>query len=120
MKLGELLKYIEYSEVFGDRDTRIKGLCDNSRKIKEGELFFCYKGEKYDSHDFAEEAVKSGAAALICEKKLNLDVPQIIVKDGRAIVAAVARAYYGFADEKLKLVGVTGTNGKTTDRKSVV
>ncbi len=114
MKLGELLKYIEYSEVFGDRETRIKGLCDNSRKIKEGELFFCYKGEKYDSHDFAEEAVKSGAAALICEKKLNLDVPQIIVKDGRAIVAAVARAYYGFADEKLKLVGVTGTNGKTT------
>ena len=68
MKLGELLKYIEYSEVFGDRETRIKGLCDNSRKIKEGELFFCYKGEKYDSHDFAEEAVKSGAAALICEK----------------------------------------------------
>lgn len=114
MKLGELLKYIEYSEVFGDRETRIKGLCDNSRKIKEGELFFCYKGEKYDSHDFAEEAVKSGAAALICEKKLNLDVPQIIVKDGRAVVAAVARAYYGFADEKLKLVGVTGTNGKTT------
>ncbi len=114
MKLGELLKYIEYSEVFGDRETRIKGLCDNSRKINEGELFFCYKGEKYDSHDFAEEAVKSGAAALICEKKLNLDVPQIIVKDGRAVVAAVARAYYGFADEKLKLVGVTGTNGKTT------
>ena len=114
MKLGELLNYIEPIEVFGDSDTEICGLCADSRKIKEGDLFFCYDGEKYDSHEFAANAVKYGASVLVCERKLNIDIPQIVVKDGRSAIANIARAFYKFPDKSLKLVGVTGTNGKTT------
>ena len=114
MKLKELLKNIEYEEIIGNSDIEIKGICTDSQKICEGELFFCYKGEKFDSHDFVSEDLKEGAAAVICEKKVDVSVPQIIVKNGRGAVAPLARAFYGFADKKLSLVGVTGTNGKTT------
>ena len=89
-------------------------MCADSQKVKSGDLFLCYQGKECDSHNFAEEAKTRGAVALICEKKLNCDIPQIVVADGRAAVASAARAFYGFADKKLKLVGITGTNGKTT------
>lgn len=114
MKLGELLQNIAYKDFFGNPETQFTGLCADSQKVKAGDLFLCYQGKECDSHDFAEEAKERGAVALICEKKLNCDIQQIIVSDGRAAVASVARAFYGFADKKLKLVGVTGTNGKTT------
>lgn len=114
MKLGELLQNIEYKDFFGDAQTQITGVCADSQKVKSGDLFLCYQGKECDSHDFAEEAKTRGAVALICEKKLNCDIPQIVVADGRAAVASAARAFYGFADKKLKLVGITGTNGKTT------
>ena len=114
MKIGELLKNIEYKTFSGDADVEFTGLCTDSQKVKSGDLFLCYKGSEFDSHEFAKEAVSRGAAALICERKLECDVPQIIVSDGRATVAPAARAFYGFADKGLKLVGITGTNGKTT------
>lgn len=114
MKLGALLKAISYKEFSGSEDTEICGLCTDSQKIKAGELFFCYKGENFDSHDFVAEAEKAGASAIICERKLNCALPQIIVEDGRKAVAPAARAFYGYADKKLKIVGITGTNGKTT------
>ena len=114
MKLGELLQNIEYKDFFGDAQTQITGVCADSQKVKSGDLFLCYQGKECDSHNFAEEAKTRGAVALICEKKLNCDIPQIVVADGRAAVASAARAFYGFADKKLKLVGITGTNGKTT------
>lgn len=114
MKLEELLKYIEYSEYIGDIETEILGLCADSGKVKAGDLFFCYEGEKFDSHDFASDAVRRGASVLVCERKQDIKIPQIIVTDGRAAVANVARAFYGFPDKSLKLVGITGTNGKTT------
>ena len=114
MKLGELLKNIRYLEILGNKETEIKGLCADSQKVKEGDLFICYKGEKNDSHNFIGDAIKAGAAAVVCEKRQELTVPQIIVENGRYAVAPLARAFYGFADKKLKLVGITGTNGKTT------
>lgn len=114
MKLGELLSYIRYKEFTGDKFTEISGLCTDSQKVNGGDLFFCYAGENYDSHDFAAKAVRSGASALVCERKLPCAVPQIIVEDGRKQIALLARAFYGFADKNLKLIGITGTNGKTT------
>ena len=86
MKLAELLDKLDYAEFYGDKDTEISGLCTDSQKVREGDLFFCYKGEKFDSHDFAEDAVKSGAAAIICERKLGCGGAQIIVK-ARALSA---------------------------------
>lgn len=114
MKLGALLNNIGYYEFSGNPDTEITGLCTDSQKIKKGDLFFCYKGTNFDSHEFIRNAVENGAAAVICEKNTDCGVPSVIVKDGRKTVAAAARAFYGYADEKLKLVGITGTNGKTT------
>ncbi len=114
MKLGELIQNIQYKQFTGDFDTQINGLSTDSQKIKQGELFICYKGEKFDSHDFEQEAENAGAAAIVCERKLDCKLPQVIVDDGRGAVAQLARAFYGFADKKLKLVAVTGTNGKTT------
>ena len=114
MKLGELLKDLRYDKISGDTDTEITGLCAVADSAAAGDLFFCYKGTNADGHDFAEKAVKNGAVALICERELDLKVAQIIVADGRAAMATLARTFYGYADKKLKLVAVTGTNGKTT------
>ena len=114
MKIGELLQCIKFKELIGGEDVEITGLCADSQKVSNGDLFFCYKGNEFDSHDFASEAVACGAAAIVCERKLDCSVPQIIVPDGRRAIAPVARAFYGYADKKLKLVGITGTNGKTT------
>ena len=114
MKIGELLQCIKFKELIGGEDVEITGLCADSQKVSNGDLFFCYKGNEFDSHGFASEAVACGAAAIVCERKLDCSVPQIIVPDGRRAIAPAARAFFGYADKKLKLVGITGTNGKTT------
>ena len=114
MKIGELLQHIDYKSFIGDAGIEFKGLCTDSQKVRNGDLFLCYKGNEFDSHEFAKEAVSRGAVALICERQLDCDVAQIIVSDGRGVIAKAARAFYGYADKKLKLVGITGTNGKTT------
>lgn len=114
MKLSDILKYLQVKEVAGSCDMEISGLCTDSTKVKEGDLFFCFTGGKHDSHENILEIVNGGAAAVICEKKLNCPITQIIVESGRAQIARAAQAFYGFADKKLKIVAVTGTNGKTT------
>ena len=114
MKLGELIRDIEYSSVIGNAEIEVCGLCTDSQSVKEGDLFFCYRGKENDSHEFAYEAVERGAVALVCEQTLELPVTQVIVKDARSAIATLARTFYGYADKKLKIVAVTGTNGKTT------
>lgn len=114
MKLNELSKYLQVKETTGDQSVEVSGLCTDSQKVVNGDLFFCYEGGKYDSHEYIAEVTASGAVAVVCEKPLECALPQIIVKDGRGQVARAARAFHGFPDKKLKIVGVTGTNGKTT------
>lgn len=114
MKLIELLKDVPYEEIIGDKETEIKGLSSNADGAFGGVLFFCYEGVNHDSHDFAAIAERNGAAAFVCERRLKTELPQVIVKDGRAAMATIARTFYGYADKKLKLIAVTGTNGKTT------
>jgi len=101
MKIGELLHYIGYSEFGGNPEITFTGLCADSQKVKQGDLFLCYQGTECDSHQFAEDAKNRGAVALVCEKKLDCELQQIIVPDGRAAVAEIARVFYGFADKKL-------------------
>jgi UDP-N-acetylmuramoyl-L-alanyl-D-glutamate--2,6-diaminopimelate ligase len=86
----------------------------DSRKIKEGSLFFCIKGYTVDGHHFAPEAVKKGAVAIIAERQLNVEVPVIIVPDTMRAMAILADVFYEQPTHKLHLIGVTGTNGKTT------
>lgn len=114
MKLSQLIQNLPYEKIAGNADVEIKGLCTNADAVSEGDLFICYKGVSHDSHSFIEKAVKNGAVAIICEREAQVKVPCVTVKDGRAAVATLARAFYGYADKKLKLVAVTGTNGKTT------
>ncbi|MHB8235446.1 MAG: UDP-N-acetylmuramoyl-L-alanyl-D-glutamate--2,6-diaminopimelate ligase [Solirubrobacteraceae bacterium] len=95
-------------------DTQITGLAYDSRAVGAGELFFCVRGFESDGHDHAPQAVANGAAALIVERPLELDVPQVQVVSARAAMAPIAARFYGDPTAELRVVGVTGTNGKTT------
>lgn len=86
----------------------------DSRKVGRGSLFCCLVGEKTDGHNFAAMAVEKGASALICQRPLPLNVPQLIVPDGREAMARAAACFYGHPERELTMLAVTGTNGKTS------
>ncbi|WP_409305329.1 UDP-N-acetylmuramoyl-L-alanyl-D-glutamate--2,6-diaminopimelate ligase [Peribacillus sp. SCS-155] len=115
MKLQTLLSYLHtLSKDFGSDNPEITSIEHDNRKVKKGSLFICIKGYTVDGHDFAEAAVQKGASAVIAEKPLNLDVPVIIVRDTQRAMSVLADAFYGHPTQKLRLIGITGTNGKTT------
>jgi UDP-N-acetylmuramoyl-L-alanyl-D-glutamate--2,6-diaminopimelate ligase len=92
----------------------ITGLAYDSRDVAPGDLFFCVSGFRSDGHEFAAEAVRAGAAALVVERRLDLGVPEVLVESARAAMAPAAASFYGDPARELRVVGVTGTNGKTT------
>ena len=113
MKLSKLVNRLKCKEInFQDLD--IDNLMTNSKSQKPNSLFFCYQGVNVDSHDFANEAISNGAVALIVEKKLDIHVPQILVDDTRHAITIIASNFYDNPQDKLKIIGITGTNGKTT------
>ena len=114
MKLQELIKNIKIKKILNEKDIDITGISYNSKTVKQGEIFVCLKGEHSDGHEFAKMAVENGAVALYCEKELDIDVPQVIVESTRHQIADLAAAFYNYPSKKIKLIGVTGTNGKTT------
>jgi len=97
-----------------DADPVVRDVEIVSSRAQPGALFACIKGNRSDGHDFAAEALARGAVALLCEQALELLVPQVIVPSVRQVLGPVAAAFWGFPSRDLKLVGVTGTNGKTT------
>jgi UDP-N-acetylmuramoyl-L-alanyl-D-glutamate--2,6-diaminopimelate ligase len=98
----------------GDLDVEISALAYDSRRVEPGTLFFCIPGENVDGHEFGAAAVEAGAVALVVEQKQKLAVPQVVVADARAAMAPLAARFWGDPTAELKVVGVTGTNGKTT------
>jgi UDP-N-acetylmuramoyl-L-alanyl-D-glutamate--2,6-diaminopimelate ligase len=97
------------------RDTEIRGVTDDSRAVEQGDLFCAWKGTTSDSHDFLPAAQQAGAAAAVVERAVTqIDLPQLVVSDGRRGAAAAASCVYGNPADRLVLAGVTGTNGKTT------
>lgn len=116
MKLKMLLVDFSPLQVTGDLDVEISGVHADSRRIKKGGLFVAIRGDQSDGHDFISEAVSAGAGAVICEEVVinSSSVTQIVVKDAQIALAHVASRFHGNPSEKLKVVGVTGTNGKTT------
>jgi UDP-N-acetylmuramoyl-L-alanyl-D-glutamate--2,6-diaminopimelate ligase len=92
----------------------ITGLAYDSGEVRPGSLFFCVKGFQRDGHNFAAQAVERGAAALVVERPLSLGVPEVVVPSVRAAMGPVAARFFGDPSAQLKVVGVTGTNGKTT------
>lgn len=117
MKLSELLKYVKPITIIGDSEAEITGVNIDSRKVEKGHLFVAIKGTQTDGHHFISKAFELGAVAVLCE-----DVPEehlqgvtyIQVNSTEEVVGSVATVFYGEPSLKLKLVGVTGTNGKTT------
>jgi UDP-N-acetylmuramoyl-L-alanyl-D-glutamate--2,6-diaminopimelate ligase len=115
MELGELLRAAGVAaELRGDGSVEIRDLAYDSRRVGPGTLFFCFPGERTDGHDFAPAAVEAGASALVVERPLELDVPQAQVEDARAAMAPIAATFNGDPTAELGVVGITGTNGKTT------
>jgi UDP-N-acetylmuramoyl-L-alanyl-D-glutamate--2,6-diaminopimelate ligase len=115
VRLKDLITNISYRSVKGSSDIEITGLAYDSRKVEAGDLFFCIRGFAADGHTFAGNAEMAGAVALIVEEPIdNISLPQVIVEDCRIAMAQLASAYFDFPTAKLKLVGITGTNGKTT------
>src|ERR1700694_2255893 len=92
----------------------IAGLTYDSRAVRPGSLFFCVSGFSADGHEFAAQAVVAGAAAVVVERPLGLGVPEVTVDSARAAMAPIAARFYGEPARELAMVGVTGTNGKTT------
>jgi UDP-N-acetylmuramoyl-L-alanyl-D-glutamate--2,6-diaminopimelate ligase len=112
--LEQLVAGVESARVVGDASVEVSGLAYDSRKVGPGTLFFCVPGERVDGHEFAAAAVEAGAAALVVERELGLPVPQVVVADARASMAPLAARFWGDPTAELRVVGVTGTNGKTT------
>lgn len=114
MKLDDLLRPLIHYKKIGTGNPEIRSLEMDSRFVKDGSLFICMKGYTVDGHDFVQEAAANGASAILAEREVAAGVPVVVVKDTRRAMAILASHFYGHPTEKLTLIGVTGTNGKTT------
>ncbi|MFD0049215.1 UDP-N-acetylmuramoyl-L-alanyl-D-glutamate--2,6-diaminopimelate ligase [Actinomycetes bacterium NPDC127524] len=114
MKLHKLLSYLHSLSVFEGDNPTITSIENDHRKVRKGSLFVCIKGYTVDGHDYAQSAVENGAAAILSEKPLPLDVPVIAVRDTQRAMSVLADAFYEHPTQKIRLIGITGTNGKTT------
>ena len=113
MRLSQLLSGVALVRPL-EKDVEIEQITFDSRKVKPGTAFCCIPGLKADGHDYARTAVEQGAAALIVQRPMDLDVPQALVADTRAALPLLAANYYGRPASRMHMFGVTGTNGKTT------
>lgn len=114
MNLQDLIKHIHNASITDDSNPAITSIEMDSRKVTPGCLFICIKGFTVDGHDFVAKAIDNGAVAILSEKELNVDVPVVKVNDTKRAMAILADAFYQQPSHKLHLIGVTGTNGKTT------
>ena len=114
MKLKQLLSKVEILETGADLEIEIGDISYDSRKTKKGDLFVAIRGFESDGHRFIAAAEKAGAAAVLCEEKPETEIPYVIVKNSRKALALVSAEYFGNPAEEMTMVGVTGTNGKTT------
>ena len=117
MKLNELLKHVKPLDILGDTEVEITGVNIDSRRIEKGHIFVAMKGTQVDGHQFISKAIEQGAAAVLCEdmpESLTTGVTFVQVESTEDAAGKVATLFYGDPSRKLKLVGVTGTNGKTT------
>ncbi|GIN72873.1 UDP-N-acetylmuramoyl-L-alanyl-D-glutamate--2,6-diaminopimelate ligase [Bacillus sp. J14TS2] len=117
MLLKEIASLFLVKSTSGNLDIEITGLQMDSRKVEKGNLFICVPGIKgflEDRHLYAQEAIKNGAVALVVERDVDSNVPKIFVKDARHAMAMIASHFYNYPSHEMKLIGITGTNGKTT------
>ena len=116
MKLGELLSVLKSKTILppDQLDREVRDIAYDSRKVKPGSLFVAVRGFHSDGHQFISQAVQQGAIAVVAERELPVDAPLVTVEDSRKALALLADAFYLQPSQRLKLLGITGTNGKTT------
>lgn len=121
MRLENLLRSIDDASVVGNPDVEITGITYDSRKTSPGSLFVAIQGLTTDGHRFIVDALNAGAACVVLQKNeadnesfLQRNAVKVIVKDSRKALAKLSGVFYNFPAKKLRLIGVTGTNGKTT------
>lgn len=111
MKISDVLDGIKTYDVYDDAE--VKHITDDSRKVTDGTVFVCIKGSRFDGHSVAAEMLEKGAVCVVCERDMGLK-NQIVVKNTRAAMSVICSNFFGNPASKLKLIGITGTNGKTT------
>ena len=114
MQLERLIAALAPTDVVGGAAVEIRELAYDAREVPRGSLFFCIPGASVDGHDLAADAVARGAAALVVERRLPLDVPQLVVPSVRAAMPRAAVEFFGDPTAALRVAAITGTNGKTT------
>ena len=116
MRLDKLLERLDYKVLQGTDQTEITTLINDSRKAEKGSVFVCISGAVSDGHSYAADVAAKGAAALVVEHEVDVpaDVTVILVKNTRYALALMSAAYFGYPAEKMKIIGITGTKGKTT------
>ncbi|WP_064092313.1 UDP-N-acetylmuramoyl-L-alanyl-D-glutamate--2,6-diaminopimelate ligase [Rossellomorea aquimaris] len=117
MNTYNLLESLKLKKVHGELPAEINGIHVDSRKVADGSVFICTRGYTVDGHDFAQKAVENGARLIIAEKQLDIDLEKaalVVVKDSFKALAQLSNKYYDYPSQKLNVIGVTGTNGKTT------
>jgi len=112
--VGDLAALLN-AHLIGDASVEVRGVTHDSRRVTPGSLYCCVEGAIHDGHDFVADAIALGAVAVICSRQLpNLSIPQLLVPDVRSQMGAAAAMIFGDPSKRLNVVGVTGTNGKTT------
>ena len=114
MKLKELLHGLDVLELHADEDLDINGVQYDSRQVTSGDLFVAISGFQTDGHKYIPKAMENGAACVVCEKKPETDIPYVLVPDARAALAALGANWFGHPADDMCVIGITGTNGKTT------
>ncbi len=115
MKLDELIEYLDYKDLINFKNIDITGISYNSKTTKKGDIFVCLVGEHTDGHEYANDAIEAGAAALLVERNVEgTKIPQVMVSSTRHKIADIADRFYSCPSKGINLIGVTGTNGKTT------
>lgn len=115
MLLSELITHLTEARIVRQGDAEISGITYDSREIQPGWLFVAMQGGSFDGHRFIGNAIEAGAAAVIAEREIEgISVPCVIVPDGRTAMGQIASPFFGYPSRKMKLIGVTGTSGKTT------
>lgn len=114
MTIKELIKGVEVVKTIGKTTFQVKDVVCDSKDVNSGSMFICINGENYDGHNYARQVEQYGGVAIVTEKRLDCNLTQIIVKNTRKAMGIIASNFYNKPEKELKIIGVTGTNGKTT------
>lgn len=117
MTLADLVEYVSYSRIVGNLNTTVSSITANSKQVTPQGLFVAIKGTQVDGHQYIDAAIAQGASVVVCEtlpKELTPEVTYLVTEDTQDALGNIAAAFYGYPSEKMIMIGVTGTNGKTT------